>query len=389
MAWTKYQIFLAVLMVITGSINTLSAKWADELKAVGDPKYTDSQKPRSFNHPFFQAVGMFIGEMSCLLAFKILVCYKNYKQQPIDIGPQKFSPFVMMPASLCDMTGTSLMYLGLTMTTASSFQMLRGAVIIFTGLLSVGFLNRKLYCFNWTGIITVVAGLVVVGAADILFGESEHADINGIIAGNLLIIMAQIIVAIQMVYEERFLTKYNVPPLQAVGWEGFFGFMFLSLLLIPFYYINAGDLRLDSPGHRLEDAIDAFYQMANNHLLILAFLGNMVSIAFFNFAGISVTKEISATTRMVLDSVRTVVIWGISCLLRWENFLALEVLGFVLLICGQCIYNDIIFTPFLRKRGVCLQCLQTGEEGDESEHDPLINGIKENSLPHSKDAINA
>ncbi|XP_077989961.1 solute carrier family 35 member F6-like [Glandiceps talaboti] len=169
---------------------------------------------------------------------------------------------------------------------------------------------------------------------------------------------------------------------------GFFGFMFLSLLLIPFYYINAGDLRLDSPGHRLEDAIDAFYQMANNHLLILAFLGNMVSIAFFNFAGISVTKEISATTRMVLDSVRTVVIWGISCLLRWENFLALEVLGFVLLICGQCIYNDIIFTPFLRKRGVCLQCLQTGE-GDESEHDPLINWIKENSLPHSKDAINA
>lgn len=38
--------------------------------------------------------------------------------------------------------------------------------------------------------------------------------------GDLLIIMAQIIVACQMVYEEKVITKYNVPPLQAIGWEG-------------------------------------------------------------------------------------------------------------------------------------------------------------------------
>jgi len=38
--------------------------------------------------------------------------------------------------------------------------------------------------------------------------------------GDLLIIMAQIIVSVQMVYEERFVSKFNVPPLAAVGWEG-------------------------------------------------------------------------------------------------------------------------------------------------------------------------
>ena len=43
---------------------------------------------------------------------------------------------------------------------------------------------------------------------------------------------------------------------------------------------------------------------------MLATLGNVASIAFFNFFGISVTKEMSATTRMVLDSIRTFVIWG-------------------------------------------------------------------------------
>jgi len=36
-----------------------------------------------------------------------------------------------------------------------------------------------------------------------------------------------------VVYEERFIGKYNIPPLQAVGWEGIFGFCTLGLLLIP------------------------------------------------------------------------------------------------------------------------------------------------------------
>ena len=39
-------------------------------------------------------------------------------------------------------------------------------------------------------------------------------------SGDLLIIMAQIIAATQMVVEEKFLKQHDIPPLQAVGWEG-------------------------------------------------------------------------------------------------------------------------------------------------------------------------
>jgi hypothetical protein len=59
--------------------------------------------------------------------------------------------------------------------------------------------------------------------------------------------------------------------------------------------------------------------------LILAITGTIISIAFFNFAGISVTKEISATTRMVLDSVRTIVIWMFSIMVGWQQFHVLQV----------------------------------------------------------------
>jgi hypothetical protein len=64
-------------------------------------------------------------------------------------------------------------------------------------------------------------------------------------------------------------------------------------------------------------------------------LGNLFSIAFFNFAGVSVTKELSSTTRMVLDSGRTLIIWAVSLALQWQKFYPLQIVGFVLLVIGE------------------------------------------------------
>lgn len=136
---------------------------------------------------------------------------------------------------------------------------------------------------------------------------------------------------------------------------GLFGFIILTVLLIPFYYIPAGSFSNSDRGV-LEDSLDAFCQMGHQPLIILALLGNISSIAFFNFAGISVTKEISATTRMVLDSLRTVVIWVVSLAVGWEQFHALQILGFVILLLGTCLYNG------LHKPLMCGRCKEPSEE---------------------------
>lgn len=67
---------------------------------------------------------MFIGELSCLLVFKLTVFIARRRNKVIDIGEQKFNPLIFLPASCCDMTATSLMYIGLNMTYASSFQVM-------------------------------------------------------------------------------------------------------------------------------------------------------------------------------------------------------------------------------------------------------------------------
>jgi len=44
-------------------------------------------------------------------------------------GNRSFNPLVLLPPAMCDMVATSVMYIGLTLTYASSFQMLRGVLI--------------------------------------------------------------------------------------------------------------------------------------------------------------------------------------------------------------------------------------------------------------------
>jgi len=390
MAWKRIHFALAGMMVVFGTFNTLSVKWADKMVS----KCTDGTvKP--FNHPFLQACGMFLGEMLCMVAFWIIRWRKKREPQsafpPIDDSnsPKKFNPFIFLPPALCDMTATSIQYIGLTLTYASSFQMLRGAVIIFTGILSTIFLKRKLQWFKWVGMILVIAGLVTVGVNDLITSNTNgggdnttvtdeiHTDppawwsvqsalygtygrlLSGtgndtkadsdVIIGDILIFCSQIIVASQMVLEEKFIAKYNVPALQAVGWEGTFGFTTLAVLLIPFSFIYVGPKFGNNPRMVLEDPYDGVYQLYHNPMLALAFSGTVISIAFFNFAGISVTKELSATTRMVLDSIRTISIWMFSIAVDWQDFYALQLLGFAILLSGMCFYNDIIILPGIKR----------------------------------------
>ena len=113
-----------------------------------------------------------------------------------------------------------------------------GAVIVFTGILSTFVLRRRLQPYRWLGIVFVIIGLSIVGLCDILF-KPENIDPNpnsnpansssihefyGVskprieepsnhtgneqLIGDVLIVCAQVIVASQMVYEEKVVSRY-------------------------------------------------------------------------------------------------------------------------------------------------------------------------------------
>ncbi|VDN01719.1 unnamed protein product [Thelazia callipaeda] len=335
---------LALIMVITGSINTISAKWADNLVV----------NNKRFNHPFVQSICMFLGELSCLFVFiiKRYLEIRRHQETVSEIDDSssnilsrrsiseqifpKLNFWVFAAPAFCDVLATSIMLIGLS------------AVILFTGLFSVAFLGSYLQGFRWLGMGFITVGLVIVGASNIIFDNNPLDDLNGIITGDLLIVTAQIIVAVQMVVEQKIMQEFSAPPLLVVGLEGFFGLTILALLLTPLYYLHVPSTFSTNPHHRLEDIFEALRDIQANPWIGIALLLTSISIAFFNFAGVSVTKELSATTRIVLDGIRTLFIWLISIPLFGERFIPLQLLGFALLIFGIFIYNDLYFGPFFR-----------------------------------------
>ena len=51
-----------------------------------------------------------------------------------------------------------------------------GAVIVFTGLLSMFFLRRRLQIYRWIGIVFVISGLAIVGLCDILNQSKSSSE---------------------------------------------------------------------------------------------------------------------------------------------------------------------------------------------------------------------
>lgn len=117
----------------------------------------------------------------------------------------------------------------------------------------------------------------------------------------------------------------------------------------------------------IENAVMAVRQISTSRMLEMAVLGNILSIAFFNYFGISVTQSMSATHRMVLDSIRTMVIWVFSLAVGWQSFAALQVVGFTILLFGTLVYNELLVVPGFStggEHGGLIEALVDEEETD-------------------------
>lgn len=50
----------------------------------------------------------------------------------------------------------------------------------------MAFLRSYLTCYKWLGMFAVVLGLVVVGVADLVYGEGTKQDFNNVLSGKNL-----------------------------------------------------------------------------------------------------------------------------------------------------------------------------------------------------------
>ncbi|KAJ2849343.1 hypothetical protein IWW36_002701 [Coemansia brasiliensis] len=379
-SFSRKAAVLSAGMLVTGTLNTLLTKLQDQ-QCIANCDDPDPTQHKLFEQPVWQTLNMFYGEMLCLACLYAIGLFRRSADnassaaaaagyQPIPDSDSAASAddatdaqsagaadasalkpiagwatlYMWLPAA-CDLLGTTLMNVGLFFTSASVYQMLRGAVVVFSGLFSVVFLGHRLERFQVISLVMVVVGVTIVGLSNVISppasahhttAEANHNVFKAAV-GVVLVLGAQLFTASQFVIEEKIIRRYRLTPLRAVGLEGSFGAATV-MAAIPVLHMAIGRTH---PGGYF-DAPVGLRQIMENPSVWQTSIYIMLSIAMFNYFGLSVTRHLSATSRATIDTCRTLFIWMSSLALGWESFSWIQVVGFVILVYGTFVYNRVI-----------------------------------------------
>jgi len=352
-------------LLVFGSLNTITMKVAFSMESVGS-----EDEEHYFQKPWFVTLVMFVAMSIALLVDALCGGKKrgsadNGYQSMADPSPTdsgmivesssslKKKMLVSIPASF-DIIATGLCGMGFVFIPASVWQLLRGAEVIFAALFAVVFLKRQLYTFHYVGLALCVAGISTVGMASVWGAESAEAgpgarSANLMILGISLALAGQVVQAAQVIAEEWLLKDMDLPALQVIGYEGVWGVLLFLVFATPLLYIIPGS----DNGH-FEDEWDAVVMMTNNTALATIMALYTFSCFTYNMSGIYVTEALSAVHRVMLEALRTCIVWVFGLCVHYffdptskfgesiTPYSWLEVVGFVLLVLGQAVYGEIL-----------------------------------------------
>lgn len=318
-----------------------------------------------FRKPWAMTTVMFIGMTFCLPLHKAekrkrkaleaesrpLLVEDDPMQQP----KSKWRVLLLLFPTLADLIATVLMNIGLLYTTVSVYQMMRGAELVFAALFAIVFLKRHLNSLHFAGIFCSVCGIILVGVSSLLSAdlqsgkESKAAPVHGETSGLMLlgmglIILSQAVQAAQLTFEDYFMADLNIEPLKIVGYEGLFGTMMMIFIMLPAVYFIPGY----DTGGRQENTLDTLTMIWKTPALSTIIIGDMFALMMYNFAGMSVTDHLGAVFRTLLETMRTLAVWGVDVVLYYsgtgvgepiDKYSVIQLLGFVVLVVGMLVYG--------------------------------------------------
>ncbi|BFZ23864.1 hypothetical protein BsWGS_26903 [Bradybaena similaris] len=258
---------------------------------------------------------------------------------------KKPSILIYLAPAVLAQTDVLLMYFGLSLTYGSSFIMLKGTVTFFTALLSMSFLAQQLACYVWFGVVVSALGFAISGISDYINTPSGGYEKYGIAAGNLLIVMSQIIFALKIIFEEKFIRKHSIHPMKFLGCEAFYGIIMAVTFLVTFNFVDGSQYN-NLPNEKLEDFMDAVCQFRNNWRVVLAVLGSLFCYIMYTYLGLFLIRDHGALPRIMIETFIWSIFWAVSLGIGWEHFFIAQVPGLCIIAIGALLYSHILVLPF-------------------------------------------
>lgn len=247
---------LSVLIVVCGTVSTISSKLMYAVRSHGidscqrhdDDDTDDNEKWHNckFTKPWFQTLVMKLAMSLCFFIAKFTQWYRGRREKiaPVVVSGHDALSEALLPGveniqssrrfatpsnkvirliaypAFTDLLQTVLAQAGLLWVTSSTYQMMRGSVIIFTCFFSIRFMDKRMTRIHWTAILIVCVAIIIVGVAGLFVEKNQNANFGTYILGLALIVLGQLVGAVQFVLEEYLMVSMHVTPTLLVGWEG-------------------------------------------------------------------------------------------------------------------------------------------------------------------------
>ncbi|KAA8497787.1 Solute carrier family 35 member F6 [Porphyridium purpureum] len=340
-------------LLVFGTACSLLAKIVYYVQA---PGLHDGHAVRKFEKPWFQVLTMFVGMSLCIVldrkSKKEEAKGSSAEAQPLmaagDAVPvnkhANTSVWIINIPTLFDLFATGCGTTGLLFTTVSVYQMLRAGQLVFTALLSVIFLKRRLDIFNVGGILLACCGIALVGFANVISQTNDEDKANQLF-GVCIILCGQVLQASQIVIEEFLLQQVQMSGVRVVAYEGLFGVMHCVLWVLPIMYLLPG-----RDAGRLEDTPDSLYMLSHTWRVAFVMALDMLMMLGYNVCGMGVTANLTGVARVIIETLRTLFVWLIDMLCwyvitpgyfgePWTQYSWMQAVGFVFLVLGTLVYN--------------------------------------------------
>ena len=126
----------------------------------------------------------------------------------------------------------------------------------------------------------------------------------------MILLFGQVLGSLSYIFEEKFLSDYaDVHPLIVVGWEGIWGTLILTVMLLSMQFIPCTNKSLCSPTGVVEDTYSAILELGSSVPQIIFTIALIPLACFYNTAGTSVTAYGSAAARCTIEQLRNLFVW--------------------------------------------------------------------------------
>eukprot|EP00730_Choanoeca_flexa_P006934 TRINITY_DN12252_c0_g1_i1.p2 TRINITY_DN12252_c0_g1~~TRINITY_DN12252_c0_g1_i1.p2 ORF type:complete len:374 (+),score=61.32 TRINITY_DN12252_c0_g1_i1:3316-4437(+) len=334
-------------VVVTGIVDTLVFKYMDKTCAIGVDYYEKGQTAHEnpcpdrmhgshqFDHPFIQSALLYV----CYVLLYLLIIGISWITggERVRGARLPIPPSMFLPLAFCDMIGLIMMTISLDLTYVSLYQMLRGSIVIFAGLLTRFVLKRRLPVVKWAGIAIVFLGMACIGLAA-KFSKHSSENAPQPFLGAMLALFSQVFIASAIVFEEYIMKKHpDINLWQFTGFEGLYATPIIAGICLVGWWIPG-----EEAGGKHANLNDAFAQISHSSRLRWTVAISFLSISSHKVVGLVFIKRFSAASRAVIDQVRNIFIWIYSLTVGWEQFSWLELSGFLLVLLGNAVYYEFI-----------------------------------------------